>query len=278
MDSSLERNYRRNKMLVYAALIAGSVLMIFPFLWMLLTSFKSAGESVQIPPTILPKRWLTDNYSRALISLPFMKLYINTTLLILLRVICAVAFSSAAGFAFAKLNFKGKNLLFSIVLIQMMLPSQIFIIPQYQMLAKLGLTNTLFALVFPGIVSAFGTFFLRQSYMGIPDEVGEAAYLDGCNKWQTFTRVMMPLTKSSMAALTIFTAVFAYADLMWPLIANTDLNKMTLSAGLSTLRGQFTTNYPVLMAGSMLAMIPMVILYLVFQKQFIEGIAMTGGK
>lgn len=277
MDS-LQRNYRRNKMLVYAVLGAGAVLMIFPFVWMLLTSFKSAGESVQIPPTILPKQWLTDNYSRALTSLPFVKLYVNTTLLILFRVICAVAFSSAAGFAFAKLHFKGKNLLFSIVLVQMMLPSQIFIIPQYQMLAKMGLTNTMFALVFPGIVSAFGTFFLRQAYMGIPDEVGEAAYLDGCNKWQTFTRVMMPLTKASMAALTIFTAVFAYADLMWPLIANTDLNKMTLSAGLSTLRGQFTTNYPVMMAGSMLAMIPMVILYLAFQKQFIEGIAMTGGK
>ena len=192
--------------------------------------------------------------------------------------LCAVAFSSAAGFAFAKLNFKGKGLLFSLVIVQMMLPSQIFIIPQYQMLAKFGLTNSLFALVFPGIVSAFGTFFLRQAYMGIPDELGEAAYLDGCTKWQTFTKVMMPLTKASMAALTIFTAVFAYADLMWPLIANTDLNKMTLSAGLSTLRGQFTTNYPILMAGSMLAMIPMVILYMVFQKQFIEGIAMTGGK
>ncbi len=277
MDS-LQKNYRRTRLLVYLALGAGAVLMIFPFLWMLLTSFKSAGESIQIPPTILPKQWLTDNYAKAMTSLPFMKLYLNTTLLILFRVILAVAFSSAAGFAFAKLHFKGKNFLFAIVLVQMMLPSQIFIIPQYQMLAKMGLTNTMFALVFPGIVSAFGTFFLRQAYMGIPDEVGEAAYLDGCNKWQVFTRVMLPLTKSSMAALTIFTSVFAYADLMWPLIANTDLNKMTLSAGLSTLRGQFTTNYPVLMAGSMLAMVPMVILYLVFQKQFIEGIAMTGGK
>lgn len=245
---------------------------------MLLTSFKSAGESVQIPPTILPKEWLADNYEKALIALPFIKLYTNTVLLILFRVICAVAFSSAAGFAFAKLKFRGKNLLFSLVIMQMMLPSQIFIIPQYQMLAKMGLTNSIFALVFPGLVSAFGTFFLRQAYMGIPDELGEAAYLDGCTKWQTFTKVMMPLTKASMAALTIFTAVFAYADLMWPLIANTDINMMTLSAGLSTLRGQFTTNYPVLMAGSMLAMIPMVILYLVFQKQFIEGIAMTGGK
>lgn len=275
---SYQASRNTNQILVYAALGAGAILMIFPFLWMLLTSFKSAGESVQIPPTILPKQWLTENYTRALESLPFLRLYLNTILLILFRVICAVAFSSAAGFAFAKLNFKGKNLLFSLVIVQMMLPSQIFIIPQYQMLAKMGMTNTIFALVFPGLVSAFGTFFLRQAYMGIPDELGEAAYLDGCSKWQTFTKVMMPLTKASMAALTIFTAVFAYADLMWPLIANTDLNMMTLSAGLSTLRGQFTTNYPVLMAGSMLAMVPMVILYLVFQKQFIEGIAMTGGK
>ena len=277
MDS-LSRNRKIATALVYLVLAAGAVLMIFPFVWMLLTSFKSMAESIQIPPTILPAKWLVENYSNALESLPFIRLYINTALLILLRVACAVAFSSAAGYAFAKLKFPGKNVLFSLVLIQMMLPSQIFIIPQYQMLAKLSLTNTIFALVFPGLVSAFGTFFLRQAYMGIPDELGEAAYLDGCTRWQTFIKVMMPLTKSSMAALTIFTAVFAYADLMWPLIANTDLNMMTLSAGLSTLRGQFTTNYPVLMAGSLLAMIPMVILYLVFQKQFIEGIAMTGGK
>ena len=277
MDS-LSRNRKIATALVYLVLAAGAVLMIFPFVWMLLTSFKSMAESIQIPPTILPAKWLAENYSNALESPPFIRLYINTALLILLRVACAVAFSSAAGYAFAKLKFPGKNALFSLVLIQMMLPSQIFIIPQYQMLAKLSLTNTIFALVFPGLVSAFGTFFLRQAYMGIPDELGEAAYLDGCTRWQTFIKVMMPLTKSSMAALTIFTAVFAYADLMWPLIANTDLNMMTLSAGLSTLRGQFTTNYPVLMAGSLLAMIPMVILYLVFQKQFIEGIAMTGGK
>lgn len=146
------------------------------------------------------------------------------------------------------------------------------------MIAKLGATNTLFALVFPGIVSAFGTFFLRQAYLGIPDEIGEAAYLDGCNRWQTFYKVMFPLTRSSVAALTVFTAVFAYTDLMWPLIVNTDINATTLSAGLSSLNGQFSTNYPVLMAGSLLAMLPMVALYLVFQKQFIEGVAMTGGK
>lgn len=267
-----------NKTLTYAALILGSVVMIFPFVWMLLTSFKTQAESMAVPPQLLPAQWNLSNFITALESLPFVNLYANTALLILFRVLCAVAFSSMAGYAFAKLEFPFKKALFTIVLVQMMLPSQIFIIPQYLMLARMGLTNTIFALVFPGLVSAFGTFFLRQTYLGIPNEIAEAAYLDGCNKWQTFTRVMFPLTGSSMAALAIFTAVFAYSDLMWPLICNIDLNMMTLSAGLSTLNGQYTTNFPVLMAGSLLAMIPMVILYLVFQKQFIQGIAMTGGK
>ena len=278
MKQNLSSQKNLSKALVYAALIAGSITMIFPFAWMLLTSFKTQAESMAIPPQIFPAQWNFDNFIKALQSLPFWNLYINTFLLIFFRVICAVVFSSMAGYAFAKLEFPCKNLLFGLVLMQMMLPSQIFIIPQYQMLAKMGLTNTIFALVFPGLVSAFGTFFLRQAYMGIPNEIAEAAYLDGCTKWQTFTKVLLPLTKSSLAALAIFTAVFAYADLMWPLICNTDLNMMTLSAGLSTLNGQYTTNFPVLMAGSLLAMIPMVILYLLFQKQFIEGIAMTGGK
>ena len=275
---SLEKSKKRRTIGIYAFFAIGSIIMIFPFVWMFLTSFKTVAESMQIPPDILPKSWSLDSFKDALNSLPFAALYKNTILLIFWRVVCAVVFSFMAGYAFAKLKFKGKELLFGIVLVQMMLPSQIFIIPQYQMLAKVGLTNTVFALVFPGIVSAFGTFFLRQAYMGIPDEISEAAYLDGCNQWQTFTKVMVPLTTSSMSALAIFTAVFAYGDLMWPLIANTDLNMMTLSSGLATLRGQFSTNFPVLMAGSLLAMIPMIILYLIFQKQLIEGVAMTGGK
>ena len=278
MNSSLERTRKLRIGGTYAFFIIGSIVMIFPFVWMFLTSFKTVEESMMIPPTILPESWRLDSFKKALDSLPFLDLYKNTFLLIFWRVVCAVVFSSMAGYAFAKLNFKGKNLMFSLVLVQMMLPSQIFITPQYQMLAKFGLTNTIFALVFPGIVSAFGTFFLRQAYMGIPDEIAEAAYLDGCNQWQTFVKVMAPLTKASMAALAVFTAVFAYGDLMWPLIVNTDLNMMTLSSGLATLRGQFSTNFPVMMAGSLLAMIPMVVLYLFFQKQFIEGVAMTGGK
>ncbi len=277
-SASLERSRKMTTILTYVVLVLGAIIMIFPFVWMILTSLKTVPESMKVPPTFFPTALMPGNFGDAMKSLPFLELYLNTGLMVFFRVICAVVFSSMAGYAFAKLNFRGKNLLFGIVLVQMSLPSQIFIIPQYQMVAKLGMANTIFALVFPGLVSAFGVFFLRQTYMGIPTEIGEAAYLDGCNQWQTFYKVMFPLTGTSVAALTIFTAVFAYGDLMWPLVVNSDLKMMTLSSGLATLRGQFTTNFPVLMAGSLLAMLPMVILYLIFQRQFIEGIASTGGK
>ena len=279
MDTkSLKRSYAVSKFFTYFFLILGAVIMIFPFAWMILTSSKTVPESMKIPPAIFPEHIMLDNFQDAIASLPFGNLYWNTILMVFFRVVCAVLFSSMAGYAFAKLKFRGKGLLFGIVLVQMSLPSQIFIIPQYQMVARMGMANTIFALVFPGLVSAFGVFFLRQTYMSIPDEIGEAAYLDGCNQWQTFYKVMFPLTGTSVAALTIFTAVFAYGDLMWPLVVNSDLKMMTLSSGLSTLRGQFTTNLPVLMAGSLLAMLPMVVLYLIFQRQFVEGIAGTGGK
>lgn len=278
MDS-LHRSYAAAKFLTYFFLILGALIMVFPFAWMILTSSKTVAESLAVDPVVIfPAKWMLDNFKEAVASLPFGHLYWNTTLMVFFRVICAVLFSSMAGYAFAKLRFRGKNLLFGVVLIQMSLPSQIFIIPQYQMVAKMGLANTIFALVFPGLVSAFGVFFLRQTYMGIPKEVGEAAYLDGCNQWQTFYKVMFPLTGTSVAALTIFTAVFAYGDLMWPQIVNNDVTQFTLSAGLATLRGMNTTDFPMLMAGSLLAMLPMIVLYLIFQRQFVEGIAGTGGK
>ena len=272
-------DYRaRGKLIVHLVLVMGSFVMIFPFIWMILTSFKSIGESLLIPPTLLPNEWLTENYTEVLRTLPFGALYKNTLLLMLLRMICALIFSSMAGFAFAKLHFPLKKFFFFIVLTQMMLPNQIFIIPQYTMLSKMNQLNTLFALLFPGLVSAFGTFFLRQFYMSLPNVLSEAATLDGCNTFQIFFLIMLPLTKTAMMALAVFTAVFAYSDMMWPLIVNTNINMMTLSAGISSLQGQHTTKYPILMAGSTLAMIPMLVLYLFFQRQFIEGIALTGTK
>lgn len=287
-------NFRsRGRTVVHILLIIGSVTMIFPFIWMIITSLMSRSEQMTIPPVFLPEAvkslfsgaplsetWpaLIANYTEVLRTLPFGKLYINTILLMFWRILCATVFSSMAGYAFAKLQFPGKKIAFFIVLTQLMLPSQIFIIPQYLTLSRMRMLNTIFALVFPGLVSAFGTFFLRQFYLSLPNDLAEAATLDGCNPGQTFLRVMMPLTKTAMMALAVFTALFAYSDMMWPLIVNMNIDKMTLSAGISSLQGQHSTNYPVMMAGSALAMIPMLVLYLFFQKQFIEGIALTGTK
>lgn len=274
-----EAAYRsRAKIFIHIILILGSFIMIFPFIWMILTSFKTQGEAIMIPPIIFPSHWEFTEYAEVLRTLPFDALYVNTLLLIFWRVICASVFSSMAGYAFAKLEFPLKKLFFVIVLTQLMLPSQVFIIPQYMLLSKMGMLNTIFALVFPGLVSAFGTFFLRQFYMSLPNDLAEAARLDGCNVFQTFVRVMMPLTKTAVMALAVFTALFAYSDMMWPLIVNMNIDKMTLAAGISSLQGQHSTNYPVMMAGSALAMIPMLVLYLLFQRQFIEGIALTGTK
>jgi multiple sugar transport system permease protein len=269
---------RRGKIITHSVLVLGSFIMIFPFVWMVLTSFKTQGEAIMIPPVIFPASWDLVNYTEVMRTLPFDALYLNTLLMILFRVICASVFSSLAGFAFAKLEFPLKRFFFFIVLTQLMLPAQVFIIPQYLMLSSINQLNTVFALVFPGLVSAFGTFFLRQFYLCLPNDLMEAATLDGCNVFQSFLRVMMPLTKTAVMALAVFTALFAYSDMMWPLIVNMSINKMTLAAGISSLQGQHSTDYPVLMAGSALAIIPMLVLYLFFQKQFIEGIALTGTK
>ncbi len=272
-------NKKISSIIIYIILITGAVTMLVPFLWMVLTSFKTISESTQMNPFIIfPSKWRTDAFTSVLSKMNFGKLYLNTLLLIIGRVICAVLTSVMAGYAFGRLTFKGRDFAFALVLLQMMVPSQIFIIPQYLVVSRLGLLNSLFALLFPGLVTAFGTFLLRQAFLSLPKDLEEAARLDGCNIGQTFLHIMAPLTKSSMTALGIFTALFAYKELMWPLVVNTEQNTMPLSAALAKLQGQFSANYPELMAASLLACIPMMVIYIIFQKQFIEGIATSGSK
>jgi|SRR5690625_1216994 len=266
------------KFFIQLTLIIGALAMIIPFLWMLLTSGKTQAESTAIPPQIFPEKFQWKNYSNVWDALPFVSFYWNTGVMIAGRVLFSTLFSAMAAFAVAKLEFPGKNIFFMLVLTQMMIPAQIFITPQYLLVQKLGLLDTTIALIIPGIVSAFGTFLLRQFFLQLPDDMMEAAKIDGANIGQIFFRVYLPLARSGLVSLSVFTALFAYKDLMWPLIANISQDKMSLSAGITTLQGQFTTNYPELMAGSVISIIPMVILYIIFQKQFIEGIANTGGK
>lgn len=264
---------------VYIVLIIFSIIMLVPFVWMALTAFKSATETMQIDPFVFfPSVWRTNAFVTVIKNMNFAVLYKNTILLIFLRILTAVVTSTMAGYAFARLDFRGKNFAFALVLFQMMVPSQIFVIPQYVQVSKMGMTNHIFGLLYPGLVSAFGTFLMRQAFMGLPKDLEDAATLDGCNIGQTFFHVMLPLARSNIIALGIFTAIFAYKELMWPMIVAPSNDATTLAAALGKMQTQYTTKYPELMAASLLACLPMILIYLLFQRQFIEGIATSGGK
>lgn len=265
---------------IHLFLIAGSLVMIVPFVWMILTAFKTKTEAISIDPFyILPQAgWHFENFIEVWNSYNFLLLYKNTLIMIALRVLCACLTATLAGYAFGRLRFPFKNFLFALVLVQMMVPGQIFTIPQYLIVSKLHMLNTQFALVLPGVVTAFGTYLCKQGYQSLPRSLEEAAEIDGANVGQRFLFVMLPLTRSSLVSLGVFTALFAYKDLMWPLLVAPQAGATTLTAGLSRLQGQFVSNYPQVMAGAVMAVVPMVIIYLIFQKQFVEGIATSGGK
>ena len=269
-----------NKIIVYAVLFIMAFIMLVPFAWMILTALKTNQESVSVDPFyIFPQNgWHWSNFATVWESYNFLVLYKNTLLMIVLRIVCACLTATMAGYAFGRLRFPGKNFMFSLILIQMMIPAQIFIIPQYLMVSKMGWLNTAMGLLFPGLVTAFGTYLLKTGYQGLPKDLEEAASIDGANVGQRFLQIMMPLTRSALVSLGIFTALFAFKDLMWPMIVCTNSATTTLSAGLAKMQGQYGSEYPTMMASAVLAVVPMIVIYLIFQKQFVEGIATSGGK
>ncbi len=277
---SMHTRYRNIKIVTYIVLIIMSVIMMVPFAWMILTALKTNQEAISVSPFyIFPHNgWHWSNFATVWKSYNFITLYKNTILFIVLRVVCACLTATMAGYAFGRLEFPGKKIMFALVLVQMMIPSQIFIIPQYLMVSKLHWLNSTAGLVFPGMVTAFGTYLLKTGYQSLPKDLEEAAAIDGCNIGQTFLYIMMPLTRSSMVSLGIFTALFAFKDLMWPMIVCTNAETTTLSAGLAKMQGQYGSDYPAMMASAVLAIVPMIIIYIIFQKQFVEGIATSGGK
>lgn len=265
-------------MWVHAALLAGVVIMLAPFAWQLLTSVKSFAESVELPPTIFPTEWRWENYSRVFGEVPFGSMYVNTIAYALLRTVGQLVFCSAAAFAFARLSFPGRRVLFALCLSALMVPPELFVIPQYQIMLELGWLNTIQALFLPTVFSAFGTFLLRQFFATIPDEIEEAARLDGASPFDIYWRIFLPLARPGLIALAILTILAAWSDLLWPLVVNTDPAKMTLSVGLASLQGQHLTDYPVLMAGAAMASAPLILVFVVMQRRFVEGIALTGTK
>lgn len=268
-----------NHLIVHLILLAGVAVVVFPFLWMILTSFKTSGEAMKIPPTIFPEKFVTTAYHTIVSSaIPFGTVYMNTIISTVVTTIVQIAFCSMAGYAFGRIDFPFKNAIFVLILSVLMVPGQIFLIPQYQIIQKMGLLDTIPALFMPNLFSAFGTFLLRQFFMSLPKELEEAAIVDGCGRFRIFGQIMLPLVKPGIVALAIFTIKFAWNDFMWPLIVNTSMEKMTLGPALSTLQGQYTTEYPMQTAGAVLAVVPLIVIFFLFQKQFIEGVAQSGIK
>ncbi|HJG51527.1 putative transport system permease protein [Brachybacterium faecium] len=262
----------------HLVLLLGGLLMIFPFLWQISMSLSTHAEVTSVTPTWLPDEPQWGNYPAVFEQVPFGNQLLNTAAVTVARVVGQLLLCALAGYAFARMTFRGKNLLFALVLSILMVPYQIYLIPQYDIVQQLGWLNTVAGIAAPGIFSAFGTFLMRQHFMGMPRSLEEAARLDGANPWQTFWRIMFPLSGPALSAVAILTALASWNDLMWPLIVATYDDRTTLAVGLASLQGQFTTDYPVMMAAAFMAMLPLMILFIVLQRRVVEGLAHSGMK
>lgn len=269
---------RKVNLVIHFVLIATSVAMIVPFIWMVLTSLKTQTQATQIPIVIFPTEFRWESYKEAFEQSEFSHYYINTAFSALMKTLFPVIFSSMAAYAFARIKFPGRTLCFTLIISVMMVPNPVFYTPQYLMMSKMGLVNTVTALWIAALISPFATFLLRQFFLGISKELEEAAVLDGCNPFQIFWHIMLPLVKSALVAVVIIQLLWSWNELQWPLIINSSPEKLTLSAGLATLVSKFATNYPVLMAGAFMAVIPMIVMFFIFQKRFIEGVAFSAHK
>ncbi|SEG43594.1 carbohydrate ABC transporter permease [Paenibacillus sp. UNC499MF] len=269
---------RSRLLLVHLLLVAGGVVMVAPFLWMILTSFKTLPESLKVPPEILPGSWQFENFTKVWGKNNFGRYYLNSILVTAARTAGQLLLCSLAAFAFARLRFPGKNLLFIGMLSVLMVPSQVVLIPNFILMQQFRWLDTFYALIVPGIFSAFGTFLLRQFFMGLPKDLDEAAKIDGCSLFGIYWRIYLPLSKPALVALAIFTILAAWNDFFFPLIMTSSDSMRVLPVGIANFQGQYTTDYPLLMAGALLATLPMILMFIFLQRYFIEGIAMTGTK
>ena len=267
-----------SNVLSHGVLVALSVVMVFPFVWQIIASLSTNAELTSIPPTIWPTQLHFDNYAKVFDQLPFLSQLWISVIITVLRVSGQVLLGAMAGYAFARLRFPGNNLVFAFVLAILMVPPQVFLISQYQIIESLGWLDTVAGIVAPGIFSAFAAFLMRQFFLALPDELEEAARLDGAGTFTIFWRVMLPLAGPGLSALAVIGVLTSWNDLLWPLVVATRPGTQPLSVGLATLQGQWTTDYPVLMAAALLACAPILITFLVMQRRVIDGLAHSGMK
>ncbi len=253
------------------------ILTFFPFLWMIFSSLKTNAEISQMVPTLLPKNPTLNNFKELFERLNF-GIYLKNTLIVTLFSFLGLFLNAMAGYGFSKYDFKGKHGLFLLVLATMMIPGQVTMIPVYLILNSVGLTNTLMGIVLPGLAGAFGIFLFRQFMSTISDELLEAARLDGANEWYIFFRIVLPLTRPILAVQGILTFIGGWNSFLWPLIIANDEKYYTLSVGLQLLQGQHGTDYSLQMAGATFMVVPILIIFMIFQKYILQGFNVSGIK
>ena len=260
-----------------AILIAGALIVLIPFLWMLTTSLKPK-RGVHLPPYLIPSDFIWKNYQLAWNTDNFARFYLNSTIMTIGIVAGQLIFSSLAGYAFARLRFPGRNVLFFLVLATMMIPVYVTLIPSYLLVRDLGWLDSYQGLIVPRLVSAFGIFLMRQHYLSIPKDLEEAALLDGASRLKIWWSIMVPLSGPAMATLGIFSFLFAWNDFLWPLIVTTSPDMRTVQLGLANFTGRYGTNWTLLMAGAVTATIPALVVFTIGQRWFVRGSVMSGVK
>jgi multiple sugar transport system permease protein len=261
----------------HLVLIPTAVLMAFPLIWMLITSLSSLDDTRRFPPR-LPSTLQWHNFDQAWTGSPFARWLINSSVVSLTCVISNIVLCSLAGYAFARLRFPGKGLLFLAILATLMVPFQVVMIPTLLIVKHLGLVDSLPALIVPNLVTPFGIYLLRQFFVSLPIELEEAALIDGAGRFRILTRILMPLMGPPLSTLAVLTFLSVWNDFLWPLVVTSSPNTMTVQLGLSTFQSAHYTDWPVLMAGTLMSQLPVLILFIVGQRFFVSSIASTGIK
>lgn len=261
-----------------AVMLAGVVIMILPLYWMIISSFKGNTELRQMPPTMYPHEWIMTNFQKVLDSIPFIRYYANSIGTSLINTVAGVFTSTIIGFTFAKYRFKGRNVIFFIILAFMMLPYETLMIPLYKLMANMHLTNSYFVLTVPFFCNIFGIFLMRQFYLDFPNDYLEAAEADGCGHMKRFLMIAFPMARPMMSALFIYLFMASYNSYLWPLISVSKRNLFTLSVGIGAFFSDRGTQTNLIMAASTMMIIPIVIIFAIAQKNFVEGMTVGGIK
>lgn len=267
-----------NKIIAYVILTLGALIMGLPFIWMVSTSLKSLKEVFVFPPTLWGNKIVWQNYLRISARYPFEIFFLNSLKISAVVVITQLFTSAMAGFAFARLKFPGRDTLFALYLATLIVPFHVTLVPTFILMRWFGWINTHYSLIIPCLVSAFGTFLMRQFFLTIPIDLEDAARIDGCTPFGVFWRIFLPLSKPALATLGVFTFMGTWNDFIRPLVFLNSIPKMTVPLGLATMRGMYSTDWPVLMAGTVISIMPVLIAFIFAQEYFVRGVTLSGIK